>query len=463
MEKDSEMGNVTLFVVLAAVAVIILFEVSTYSYLLFHSAVELFSIIIAMSVFVIGLNADRFSHNEIFRALGIGYLFVGILDTLHLLAFKGMGVFPGFDANLPTQLWLAARILECSNFLLAPLIYKRSSPRWAIFSGNLIYSITLTGLIFSGYFPVAYIEGVGLTLFKVGTEYVLIVLLLVAMVAFTRYDLGLEKRLVRLITYALISTALAEISFTLYVDVYGIMNMIGHYLKLISFYFIYRAMVVGPLFTPYEVMFRKIKRDEEALRIANKTMRHDIINELAIIQTSLELYSEMGDDSVLKEANEATKRGINLIQSIKTLENSDNRALDANFLRIHDMLLTSAQDSKLKVSIEGSSECLASDAMSSVFHNIIQNAEQHSNSDRIEISLKDEKGFCIISFRDFGNGIPEDLHEKIFEEGFTYGENAGTGMGLFLARRIVDRYNGTIKCLSGFPNGSVFEVRLPAP
>jgi hypothetical protein len=86
-----------------------LYVTSLYSYLLFHSLAEIFSVIIAVGVFAIAWNSRRFLENNYLLFLGVAFLFVGLIDLLHTLAYKGMGVFPGFGANLPTQLWIAAR------------------------------------------------------------------------------------------------------------------------------------------------------------------------------------------------------------------------------------------------------------------------------------------------------------------------------------------------------------------
>lgn len=73
-----------------------------YGYLLFHSIVELFSIVIAFTIFLIAWNSRESMDNDFLLYLGIVYFFVGSMDLFHTLAYKGMGVFPGFDSNLPT-------------------------------------------------------------------------------------------------------------------------------------------------------------------------------------------------------------------------------------------------------------------------------------------------------------------------------------------------------------------------
>src|SRR5512143_4117440 len=79
------------------------------SYLLFHSIAEIFSIVVAFGVFTVAWNSVSFVKNSYLLILGVGSLFIAGIDALHTLAFKGMGVFPETGANLPTQLWVAAR------------------------------------------------------------------------------------------------------------------------------------------------------------------------------------------------------------------------------------------------------------------------------------------------------------------------------------------------------------------
>jgi len=63
-----------------------------------------------------------YRRNHPFLVISVGYLGVAILDTLHTLAYKGMGVFPEASANLPTQLWISGRYLEAITFLLFTLV-----------------------------------------------------------------------------------------------------------------------------------------------------------------------------------------------------------------------------------------------------------------------------------------------------------------------------------------------------
>jgi hypothetical protein len=94
-------------VLLAILLLLGLYAISRSNYLLFHSLAEIFSIVVACSIFMIVWNSRRFIENSYFILIGIAYLFVGFMDLLHTLAYTGMGVFAESDTNLPTQLWIA--------------------------------------------------------------------------------------------------------------------------------------------------------------------------------------------------------------------------------------------------------------------------------------------------------------------------------------------------------------------
>ncbi len=67
-----------------------------------------------------------------------------------------------------------------------------------------------------------------------------------------------------------------------------------------------------------------------------------------------------------------------------------------------------------------------------------------------------------ITITDNGNGIPEDLREKVFEQFFTTkGVGVGTGMGLAITRNVVERHGGTIEFSSVLGKGTEFTIALP--
>ncbi|MEI6186796.1 MAG: GGDEF domain-containing protein, partial [Dehalococcoidia bacterium] len=245
-----------------------LYWCSLYSYILFHSVIEIFSIVVASCIFLIAWNSRRFLDNNYVLFLGISFLFITVIDIIHTLAYKGMGVFQGYDANLPTQLWIAMRYMLALSFLIAPLFIRRKVNVPLVLAAYTAATVlTLLSIFYWGVFPACFVEGAGLTHFKIYSEYIISAILLGSLIfllaerkAFDRYVLGL------LIGSIILSIA-AEMAFTAYVSVYGFSNMLGHMLILVSFYLIYKAIIETGLTKPFDLMFRNLKRSEEELRM----------------------------------------------------------------------------------------------------------------------------------------------------------------------------------------------------
>lgn len=259
-----------------AAAFIGLYVSSLYSYLLFHALGELFSILVAWSIFIIVWNTREAIDNGYLVLMGVAYLFVGSLDLVHTLAFRGMNVFAGYDANLPTQLWVAARYMESGSFLIAPCFLKRKpriEPLLAVY--GLATSLVLVA-VFSRAFPTCYVEGQGLTTFKKVSEYIISFALLASLVPlFLKRD-AFERQVHRLLTASVVITICSELMFTLYVHVYAFWNMLGHILKVVSFVLIYKAIVYTGLRRPYAVLFRNLKKSEEDLREARDGLEEQV-------------------------------------------------------------------------------------------------------------------------------------------------------------------------------------------
>ena len=69
----------------------------------------------------------------------------------------------------------------------------------------------------------------------------------------------------KLLLAGMVTAIVTELAFTLYSDVYGIANMVGHLVNVVSLYLIYRALVETSLTKPYELLFRNLKQSESTL------------------------------------------------------------------------------------------------------------------------------------------------------------------------------------------------------
>ena len=251
----------------------VLLPLSRINYLLFHSLVETTAVVVAFGIFVIAWNTRRISSSTYLLVLGIPQLFVGAVLLLHMLSYKGMNVFVGYGANLPTQLWIVARLLVVAAFVVAGISLRHSIRPTSVFLAyGGVTAATLATIFVWDVFPVMYAEGVGLTSLKIFAEYAIMTLTALALWLLWRDRDRFERRVASLLAGAMLLIILAELAFTLYVDLYGALNFLGHYLALVSLMMIYSAIIQTALVRPFSLIFLELQRRVKA--------EHDIADKL---------------------------------------------------------------------------------------------------------------------------------------------------------------------------------------
>jgi len=258
-------------ILLAALTLLGLYLTSRQSYLLFHSLAEIFAVVVSFGIFVLTWNSRRFIDNNYILFLGIAYLFTGIIDLVHTLAYQGMGVFPEYGSNPATQLWIAARYVQSVSFLVAPLLIGRKLKPPYVFLGYIVVTtLLLMSIFYWDNFPVCYVDGVGLTPFKKISEYVISFVFLASIFLLYRRRRDFDSSVFRFLTASIGVAILSELTFTLYTGPYALPNMFGHLLKIVSVYLMYRAIIWTGLVKPYNLVFRNLKQSEEALRASEQ-------------------------------------------------------------------------------------------------------------------------------------------------------------------------------------------------
>ncbi len=260
-------------VIFVAVILIALYLISTVNYLLFHGIVEVAGIAVAFSIFIIIWNTRKVITDGFFLIIGISFLFFGSIDLVHMLAYKGMGIFPGNSSDLPTQLWIAARYFQSITFLIATLFIGRTITKDRKYDVAIIIGACTAAcaLLFASIFvwqnfPHCFIEGSGLTSFKIVSEYVISLILIATIVILYLKREHFDPTVWKFLIAAQLFLILGELAFTSYISVFGFMNMLGHLLRLISIYLFYRAFVVISLTRPYDLILRELKVNENTLR-----------------------------------------------------------------------------------------------------------------------------------------------------------------------------------------------------
>ncbi len=167
----------------------------------------------------------------------------------------------------------------------------------------------------------------------------------------------------------------------------------------------------------------------------------------------------------------ATERANKIVFALKNYARYDNNSLPVDYM-IEDGLetvLTLYQNiTKLGVEVTKSFEynkpilCYP-DELNQVWTNLILNALQSMDyKGKVFISTSEKHGYVVVTFRDIGAGIPEEIRDKIFNPFFTtkpLGE--GTGIGLDIVKKIIDKHNGKIEFDSKLNIGTEFRIYIP--
>lgn len=501
----------SMFILSAAGVLFGLYLSSLYSYLLFHSLVEMFGVIVACGIFMIAWNSRRFLDNNYLLFIGISYLFVGALDLVHTLAYKGMNIFRGFDANLPTQLWIAARYMGSISLFLAPLFLER---RLRHYLTLLIYAavtaLALGSILYLRNFPESYIEGAGLTRFKIISEYMISLILLSSIALVYKKRERFDPAVLRLLIASIILNIGAELAFTFYIGVYDLSNRVGHFFKFISLYLFYKALIETALVKPYNLLFRNLKKKEEALE--NKTLElersnADLDHFASVVSHDLkEPLSTVGGFADLLDQNygngldEKGRKFVGyIIDGVTRMELLIGDLLsyarvstgEKTFKPVHCGTVLGVVLSNLKAAIEESDADITSDDLPVVigdetqliqlFQNVIGNAIKYRSDmpPRVHVSARPvsdaavesdvphtrsaSMGGWLFSVSDNGIGIAAVHFERIFQifqrlhQG---GKYEGTGIGLAVSKKIVERHNGRIWVESEPGKGSTFHFTI---
>lgn len=202
----------------------------------------------------------------------------------------------------------------------------------------------------------------------------------------------------------------------------------------------------------------------KTLKVVNSILRHDVMNHLTVIGGSLELYRMKRDEKFLHSATNAVERSVDLIKKMKEVESviSPKEMKRVDLRPTLDELVRKHSHAPVQFMVSGLGSVLADDALGSVFDNIISNALVHSSTDvvRIEIDDRPDEGVCQVRISDQGIGIPDEVKPKIWQEGYKYGKSGQSGLGLFIVRKVVERYGGSVTVEDAKPKGTAFVVRL---
>jgi signal transduction histidine kinase len=266
-----------------------------------------------------------------------------------------------------------------------------------------------------------------------------------------------------------------------------IYNQLTSIVLLTGFYFISRyaySYKASHFMQLYEIR-QKNMEIEKASDFKNDVLgivAHDLRNPIAAIE-SVAMMME------LEELDEDTEDNLSMIRTscakaysivndlLEVARNDNDSTFETKLVSLQDFLNTNiaawkntgtarnnivftVQDKELYSRVN-------TDKLNRVLDNLISNALKFSKeNDKLDIILAKENNYALIQVQDHGMGIPKDMLPHIFERFTKAGRNGlkgekSTGLGLSIAKQIIEKHGGKIEVDSEEGKGSVFSIRLP--
>lgn len=216
------------------------------------------------------------------------------------------------------------------------------------------------------------------------------------------------------------------------------------------------------------------KEIEEREEFLHSLLRHDVRNKNQVIEGYLRLLKEEDfSDKIREKINKSlrvAKESEKIIKKVEMLKEIDEEEIskikiDESIEEAIDSLQSRAQEKNIEIltDIPNRTWVKGGKLIKEAFTNLIENSIKHSGGNKIKISCNETQREVICTYEDDGKGIPIEVEDQIFDKGFKCGETAGTGIGTYIIRKIIEGYGGSIKLKEPNLGGAKFKIKLQKP
>jgi signal transduction histidine kinase len=217
-----------------------------------------------------------------------------------------------------------------------------------------------------------------------------------------------------------------------------------------------------------------------ALGEAVAKINHDLRNMLTSAQIASDRLAAIGDPKVaqaMPRLERALDRAVTLATNVLAYGKTSETAPELKAVPLREALEAAAEDAALdkdgvvlKVEAPARAQVLADpDQLHRILMNLMRNARQamaaapRGGKSQITVSLSREPDAAVLRLADNGPGLPERALTNLFQPFVGSARHGGTGLGLAISRELALAHGGDLTLASTGPEGTVFELRLPAP
>ena len=239
---------------------------------------------------------------------------------------------------------------------------------------------------------------------------------------------------------------------------------------------------LNQLSVSYNKMLERLSDAFEIQRQFTANAAHELRTPLSLMQVQLDLYNSTrhpdNDADTLQTIKMVTEQNGRLSKMVKTLLDmselqtvgrDDEIMVDALVDEVLADLDPLAQEKNIKLTGKCKNiTMVGSDILIyRLVYNLVENAIKYNHSGgQVTVTAYRKEKHVYLSVEDTGNGIPEELRERVFEPFFRVDKSrsrelGGVGLGLALVREIVRLHDGSITVRSNPSGGTVFDVILP--
>lgn len=195
--------------------------------------------------------------------------------------------------------------------------------------------------------------------------------------------------------------------------------------------------------------------------LLNTMLKHDIKNKISVLSGLIQMVEiEKKDEKIHERMVSTIENVFNLLEQAWSLH---DLAMDyaEEYWLTEEKITERIKPYGVEVEMRGDFPLRMSKTITLILDNLIDNAVEHGKTDKITIESELKKEKVVLTFIDYGKGIPPIVRTKIFDKGYIYGDTGKTGLGLYIVKTIVNQIGGKIELLGNEPKGTKVVLVLP--